>query len=263
MKDRCTEISFSQSAQVHAAVSVAGVAAGIAGIAIESPTSPTNDGGTEINMALASAASLVATHFMDVAENMGAKPEQVSSVIRSATNVKTTRDMMILTASAATATSRARSMKGTRFSAAVAPNQREQRHLNSFSSNMVCENVEAEDYYTRELLAKGYEFLNRTKTGKLQWRLVIIFLDKRGQVVLKLQRKHMGGSLKKTKKSIIVGMNPHIPSWPERWSIGNREQRRYFSLKTTRGFEEFECESVYLHSLWTQGISNLLSKTTH
>ncbi|KAJ7562371.1 hypothetical protein O6H91_03G066700 [Diphasiastrum complanatum] len=266
MKDRCTVITSSQSAQVHSAVSVAGVAAGIAGIAIKTSTLSTNDGDNEINVALASAASLVATHFMDVAENIGANHEQVQSAVHSATNVKTTAEMMNLIASAATATSRVRTMKGSQRSAVVAPSQRERSHPNSFSSNMVCEDSEAEDYYTRELLAKGHEFLKRTKTGKPQWRLVIIFLDKRGQVVLKLQSNNMGGPLimKKTKKSIIIDMNPHIPSWPERRTIDNRAaQRRYFGLKTTRGFVEFECESVYLHNLWTQGISNLLSKTCH
>ncbi|KAJ7562384.1 hypothetical protein O6H91_03G067500 [Diphasiastrum complanatum] len=264
MKDRSTEITSSQSTQVHSAVSVAGVAAGIAGIAIKTSSSSTNDGENELNMALASAASLVATHFMDVAENIGANHEQVSSLVRSATNVKTTGEMITLVASAATATSRTRTMKGTQRSAICAPNQRERTHPNSFISNMVCEDREAEDYYTRELLAKGYEFLKRTKTGKLQWTLVTIFLDKRSQVVLKLQSKHMGGPLKKTKKSLIIYMNPHIPSWPERRTIDNRSaQRRYFGLKTTRGFEEFECESVCLYNLWTQGISNLLSKTSH
>ncbi|KAJ7526394.1 hypothetical protein O6H91_16G005200 [Diphasiastrum complanatum] len=263
MKEKKKETTRAQNAQVHAAVCVAGAAAAIAAVAAATAASSVDEGGSKTSMAVASAASLVAAQCVEVAENMGANHEQVSSVVSSALSVKTAGDMMTLTAAAATAlrgaaTLKTRIVKETQNYATVAPCERGGSHSNSFSSDMVSEDGEAE-YYTQELLAKGYEFLKRSKSGELHWRLVIIFLDKHGQVVLKLQSKHVGGSLKKTKKSMILDVYPDIPSWPGRSLLDNGEQRRYFGLKTTRGIAEFECKSVYIHNLWIQGISHLLS----
>ncbi|KAJ7526399.1 hypothetical protein O6H91_16G005200 [Diphasiastrum complanatum] len=264
MKEKKKETTRAQNAQVHAAVCVAGAAAAIAAVAAATAASSVDEGGSKTSMAVASAASLVAAQCVEVAENMGANHEQVSSVVSSALSVKTAGDMMTLTAAAATAlrgaaTLKTRIVKETQNYATVAPCERGGSHSNSFSSDMVSEDGEAE-YYTQELLAKGYEFLKRSKSGELHWRLVIIFLDKHGQVVLKLQSKHVGGSLKKTKKTgMILDVYPDIPSWPGRSLLDNGEQRRYFGLKTTRGIAEFECKSVYIHNLWIQGISHLLS----
>ncbi|CAN1218840.1 hypothetical protein LINPERPRIM_LOCUS1440 [Linum perenne] len=52
--------------------------------------------------AMASAAALVASHCIEIAEDMGAEHEQISAVIDSAINVKTNGDIMTLTAGAAT-----------------------------------------------------------------------------------------------------------------------------------------------------------------
>lgn len=95
------------NAQLHAATSVAGVAAAVAAIvaatATSSPTSeeePSNS--KKSSVAVASAAALVASHCVEIAEEMGADRDQILTAINSAVNVKTTGDIMTLTAGAAT-----------------------------------------------------------------------------------------------------------------------------------------------------------------
>lgn len=88
-------------AQVHAAVSVAGVAAAIAAVVAEWNTR-TNSPDLLITAAMASATELIASHVIDVAEQAGAEHDKVVSVVSSAVDVKTSGDLMTLTAAAAT-----------------------------------------------------------------------------------------------------------------------------------------------------------------
>lgn len=94
-------------AQLHAAVSVAGVAAAVAALAASAVTSPeksTNQHkkSSKMSTAIASAAALVASHCIEIAEDMGADQEQILSVVSSSINVRTNGDVMTLTAGAAT-----------------------------------------------------------------------------------------------------------------------------------------------------------------
>ncbi|KAJ0726613.1 putative VAN3-binding protein [Helianthus annuus] len=102
-------------AQLHAAVSVAGVAAAVAALTATSATSSlvndnnnSNDkeekGCSKASNAIASAAALVASHCIEIAEDMGADHEQILSAINSATTARTNGDIMTLTAGAATGT---------------------------------------------------------------------------------------------------------------------------------------------------------------
>lgn len=88
-------------AQVHAAVSVAGVAAAIAAIIAEW-NSRNNSPDLLITAAMASATELIASHVIEVAEQAGAERDKVVSVVSSAVDIKTNGDLMTLTAAAAT-----------------------------------------------------------------------------------------------------------------------------------------------------------------
>lgn len=99
MKQRRKEEQRMQTAEVHAAISVAGVAAALAAVAVEN-SRPNADK----EAAVASAAALVAAQCAKMAEAMGAKKDQLSSVIASAMAVTTASDILTLTASAATCT---------------------------------------------------------------------------------------------------------------------------------------------------------------
>ncbi|MCE3050508.1 hypothetical protein HAX54_047402 [Datura stramonium] len=103
-------------AQVHAAVSVAGVAAAVAALATSSVTSPEQSitqhkTSSKMSTAIASAAALVASHCIEIAEDMGAEQDQILSVVNSAINARTS-GTSLLTAGAATALRGAATLKG-------------------------------------------------------------------------------------------------------------------------------------------------------
>ena len=89
-----------QRAEVHAAISVAGVAAALAAIAAENSKQGQPNATKE--SAMASAAALVAAQCVQVAKAMGAKREQLSTVMGSAMTGTTASDILTLTAAAAT-----------------------------------------------------------------------------------------------------------------------------------------------------------------
>lgn len=86
-----------QRAEVHAAVSMAGLAAALAAIA-----SQKGEPSAAKEAAVASAAALVAAHCAKVAEAIGARKEQVSTVLGSAMSGTSTGDILTLTAAATT-----------------------------------------------------------------------------------------------------------------------------------------------------------------
>lgn len=90
-----------QTAEVHAAISVAGVAAALAVIAAENSKGDRSSN-IEREAAVASAAALVAAQCAKVAEAMGAKQEQLNSSIGSAMAGTSASDILTLTAAAAT-----------------------------------------------------------------------------------------------------------------------------------------------------------------
>ncbi|KAK7818220.1 van3-binding protein [Quercus suber] len=128
-REKKKEETRAQNAQLHAAVSVAGVAAAVAAIA--AATAATSGAGKDevmakTDMAVASAATLVAAQCVEAAEAMGAEREHLASVVGSAVNVRSAGDIMTLTAAAATAlrgaaTLKARALKEVWNIAAVIP----------------------------------------------------------------------------------------------------------------------------------------------
>lgn len=106
-REKKKEEARAHNAQLHAAVSVAGVASAIAAIA--AATAATSGSGKDeqmakTDMAVASAATLVAAQCVEAAEAMGAEREHLHSVVSSAVNVRSAGDIMTLTAGAATGT---------------------------------------------------------------------------------------------------------------------------------------------------------------
>ncbi|XP_059637561.1 uncharacterized protein LOC132279561 [Cornus florida] len=81
IKQKWNEDQTLQRAEAHAAISVAGVAAALAAIAAENAKH--EESSTTKESAVASAAALVAAHCAQVADAMGAKNKQLSTVISS------------------------------------------------------------------------------------------------------------------------------------------------------------------------------------
>ena len=103
-KEKKKEESRAHNAHVHAAVSVAAVASAVAAIAAATAASSQgkNEQMARVDMAMASAAALVAAQCVEAAENMGAERDHLASVVSSAVNVKSHDDIVTLTAAAAT-----------------------------------------------------------------------------------------------------------------------------------------------------------------
>ena len=104
-KEKKKEETRAHNAQLHAAVSVAGVAAAMAAIAAATAASSgsrKDEQMAKTDMAVASAATLVAAQCVEAAEAMGAERDHLASVVSSAVNVRSAGDITTLTAAAAT-----------------------------------------------------------------------------------------------------------------------------------------------------------------
>lgn len=102
-KEKRREETRAQNAQLHAAISVAGVAASVAAIAAATAASSGKDEQrAKTDMAVASAAALVAAQCVEAAESMGADRDVLASVLGSAVRVRSPGDIVTLTAGAAT-----------------------------------------------------------------------------------------------------------------------------------------------------------------
>ncbi|KAE9592310.1 hypothetical protein Lal_00033498 [Lupinus albus] len=277
-KEKKKEETRAHNAQLHAAVTVAGVAAAVAAIAAATAASSSSGKDEQMaktDMAVASAATLVAAQCVEAAEAMGAERNHLASVVSSAVNVRSASDITTITAAAATAlrgaaTLKARALKEVWNIAAVIPVEKNlaaggdssschSRSNSSFSGELVPQ----ENFLgicSRELLAGGCELLKRTRTGELHWKSVSVYINRTNQVMLKMTSRHVAGTITKKKKNVVVGVIKDMPAWPGRHLLEGGENRRYFGLETvTRGVVEFECRNQREYDVLTQGVSRLLS----
>ncbi|CAO2825966.1 unnamed protein product [Amaranthus hypochondriacus] len=245
------------NAQLHAAVSVAGVAAAVAALTASNATSTEVSSGqpkvpSKPTTALASAAALVASHCIEIAEEMGADHHQILSAVNSAINARTNGDIMTLTAGAATAlrgaaTLKARLQKG--YGAAGLALSEEQSEDGRESHSTTAMNF----------AMQGGELLKRTRKGDLHWKQVSFSINSTLEIVVKLKSRHMAGAFTKKKKFIVTGVYCDIPAWPGREREASSEQRAYFGIQTSDRVIEFECKNKGEKHMWTDGIQNLLN----
>ncbi|XP_024960214.1 VAN3-binding protein-like isoform X2 [Cynara cardunculus var. scolymus] len=271
------------NAQLHATVSVAGVAAVVAAIAAATAASSGHRKDEEMvktDLAVASAATLVAAQCVEAAEAMGAERDHLASVVSSAVNVRSPGDIMTLTAAAATAlrgaaTLKARAPKDTRNIPAVPRAEKGAAHCNgtgsSSNGSFSDEFVPEENFLgicSRELLARGCELLKRTRKGDLHLKIVSVYINKMDQslfvymdqVILKMKSRHVAGTITKKKKNVVLEVLKDMSAWPGRHLVQGGHDRRYFGLKTVaRGVVEFECRNQREYDIWTQGVCRLLA----
>nr|GMD81894.1 VAN3-binding protein-like isoform X1 [Ipomoea batatas]GMD81898.1 VAN3-binding protein-like isoform X1 [Ipomoea batatas] len=219
----------------------------------------------------ASAATLVAAQCVEAAESMGAEREHLASVVSSAVNVRSAGDIMTLTAAAATAlrgaaTLKARALKDVWNIAAVIPVDKRtggsngSNGSNGSSSGELAPEENFLGICSRELLSRGSELLKRTRKGDLHWKIVSVYINRMGQVMLKMKSRHVAGTITKKKKNVVIEVMKNLPAWPGRHLVEGGDNFRYFALKTVmRGVVEFECRDQREHDVWTQGVSRLLA----
>ncbi|XP_047318054.1 VAN3-binding protein-like [Impatiens glandulifera] len=282
-REKKKEDTRAHNAQLHAAISVAGVAAAVAAIAAASASTSGSGKDQQMaktDMAVASAATLVAAQCVEAAEAMGAEREHLASVISSAVNVRSAGDIMTLTAAAATAlrgaaTLKARTLKEVWNIAAVIPVDKgrggrgvnggggDENGSNGSSSSSFSGEFALEENFlgicSQELLARGSELLKRTRKGDLHWKIISVYINNMGQVMLKMKSR-LAGTITKKKKNVVLEVLKNIPAWPGRHLLEGGEDRHYFAFRTVgRGVVEFECRNRREHDVWTQGVSRLLA----
>ncbi|KAJ4708063.1 Van3-binding protein [Melia azedarach] len=255
-KERKKQEIRTHNAQVHAAVSVAGVAAAIAAITAANTTSQemstVQKNSSKTTAAVASAAALVASHCIEIAEDMGAEHDQILTVVNSAINARTNGDIMTLTAGAATAlrgaaTLRARLQKGYGMTTIALADEKGQEGKESNISTAL------------HFVSRGGELLKRTRKGALHWKQVSFNINSNLQVVAKLKSKHMAGTFTKKKKCIVSEVICDIPTWLGREREDGSEQRAYFGIKTADRIIEFECRNKGDKQMWIDGIQHILN----
>ncbi|RHN59939.1 putative pleckstrin-like, plant [Medicago truncatula] len=212
-KERKKQEIRTHNAQLHATVSVVGVAAAVAAVAASIASSekpnPNQKNPTMASAAIASATALVASHCIEIAEDMGAEQDQIITAVDSAINAKTNGDIMTLTAGAATAlrgaaTLKARMEKG--LGATTIPTVEEK-----------CgEAKEANMLTALDCVFRGGVLLKHTRKGVLHWKQVSFNINSNLQVVAKMKSKHIAGTFTKKKKYIVTGVCSDIPAWPGR-----------------------------------------------
>ncbi|KNA22186.1 hypothetical protein SOVF_036390 [Spinacia oleracea] len=240
-----------ENAHMHAALSIAGLAAALAGVAAVSAP----DNSSKMSRAVASATELLASHCIEIAEQAGADHDRVALAVRSAVDIKSPGDLMTLTAAAATALRaeaalRARLPKDAKRNAAISPYDKALGDANSLDSY----HSEAEE---PKFPCVG-ELMQHAKKGNLRWKQVTVYINKNSQVILKLKSKHVGGAFSKKDKCLVYEVCDQITTWPFRKERENLES--YFGLKTAQGFLEFKCKNKVQKQQWVDGIQNMLDK---
>ncbi|KAG6538780.1 hypothetical protein ZIOFF_003908 [Zingiber officinale] len=237
-----------RKAQAYAATSVAGVAAAVAAVvatAVFSQEGSKANGDSQITAAIASAAALVASHCVEMAQTMGATQAQIMTVIHSAVGAQSSGDVMALTAGAATALRGAATLRARLCteiqSAAAATGEKE---LDKCLLPLT-------------FVARGGQLVKRTRKGILHWKQVSVYTNSKWEVVVKTKSTHMAGTFIKKKKSIVIDVCSNIPAWPGREVEDGSNQRAYFGIRTPDRLIEFECRKCD-KKIWTEGIRQML-----
>ncbi|XP_028209677.1 VAN3-binding protein-like isoform X2 [Glycine soja] len=233
-----------QRAEVHAAISVAGIAAALAAIAAESSKNESNQ---DRDAAVASAAALVAAQCAKVAEAMGAKKELLSTVIGSAMSGTSASDILTLTAAAAT------SLKG---AATLKVRSGCKNRLNGGVPILPLEDNNDLDFdfeKGRSILAQGAELYVETPEGKYMPRSVSVILNSEAKVVL-MMRKH---NLFKSKREGVV-MTLHADLY--KGSEAEDADTCYLIVLTTRGgvFKLDMADDFRRYKTWATTINHML-----
>ncbi|XP_010447344.1 PREDICTED: VAN3-binding protein-like [Camelina sativa] len=254
-KEKKKQETRTRNAEIHAAVSVAGVAAVVAATAASNAVASAEHAAesTTVAVAVASAAALIASHCIEIAGEIGAGYNQIAAAVSSATNARTNGDVMALTASAATA------LRG----AAILRSRMERNNENKAMLYATKENVELEErnvFGVMTFVSRGEELLKRTRKGDLHWKQVSFNINSNWQVVLKMKSKHVGGTFTKTKKCVVSGVCRDIPEWAHRGRVEKMVERNaYFGVKTVERVIEFECGNKREKQMWIEGTQQLLN----
>ncbi|XP_047321724.1 VAN3-binding protein [Impatiens glandulifera] len=260
IKDKRKEDKRMQRAEIHAAISVAGIAAALAAVAADgSEYDPTKEA------AVASAAALVAAQCAQFAEAMGAKRDQLSSIMSSAMSGTSTGDILTLTAAAAT------SLRG-----AAALKARSRMKTNRFNTAApilpIEEKNEEEDHFEfdkcRAILGKGSQLNIQASDGRCKIRTVSIVLSNDAKVILKIWKPNLLNAFTNKKQSIIVDIHAELyrdlHEEEDEEDDGEEAGTCYLIVvRTNRGSMKLDMMGDYqLYKMWASTINHMLMLST-
>lgn len=101
-KKRKKEATRSQNVEVHVAIAIVGLIAGITVVVAATVALATDEASTRTSIAVASTTALVAAQCVEVAERIGADRDHIPAVVSFTVNVRSARDIMTLRALAET-----------------------------------------------------------------------------------------------------------------------------------------------------------------
>ncbi|KAH6825100.1 auxin canalization protein [Perilla frutescens var. hirtella] len=252
IKQRRKEEQRLQKAEVHAAISVAGVAAALAAIAADTSQHGGKDGNKE--SAVASAAALVAAQCAKVAEAMGAKREQLSCVIGSAISGTGANEIVTLTASAATSIRGADTLKARSAC---------KNRLNGSSPVLPLEDSNEVDFNfekCRSVLAKGADLNTETADGRYSQRSLSVVLNNEGKVVLKMKKLNILNAFARQKESIVLDWHAELYKDSEG---GDTETGYLIVLTTNKGMVKLDMMNDYeRYRAWSMTINHMMRLST-
>uniref|UniRef100_A0A803MFJ2 Uncharacterized protein n=1 Tax=Chenopodium quinoa TaxID=63459 RepID=A0A803MFJ2_CHEQI len=254
MKEKRKEGKRLQRAEVHAALSIAGLATALAAIAEESSKGQLeHESSPARKAALASAAAVVASQCAQVAESMGAKREQLSTIISSAMSGTSTSDIFTLTAAATTSLRGAATLKA-RSGCKNRLNGEPVLPIDVDS----CKLDEDLDYVkSRATLSKGAELTIETANGKSMVRIVAINLSNEAKVILRIMKRNFLNVITNKKDCLVLDLHAELYK-----DEGGEEFDTCYQivLTTTRGPIKIDMADDYQrYKMWATTINRMLA----
>ncbi|TVU15373.1 hypothetical protein EJB05_38891 [Eragrostis curvula] len=243
-------------AEVHAAVSVAGVAAALAAIAAEN-AAPVGSAGIR-ETAVASAAALVAEQCAKVAEAAGATRDQVAAAVDAARASTDAGNVFTLTAAAATSLRGAATLRGRRSTGGV--QSQSERAADRAGSARSQDDLDFDFNYARSraALAKGDEMFVAMPDGKWKLHTVSAASNKRGEIVLRIKKANLVMAFSHAKESVVKDVQPCAPEKPS-----HDDGATYaVEVTTSKGKVELRADDYTVYKRWVATLSHMLVMST-
>ncbi|KAL5215127.1 hypothetical protein ABZP36_004279 [Zizania latifolia] len=251
-KQKRKEEARLQKAEVHAAVSVAGVAAALAAIAAEN----TVPAASMKETAVASAAALVAAQCAKVAEAAGATRDQIAAAVNAAVAATDASNVITLTAAAATSLRGATALRGRRGGGGGSQNERPDQASSALSQE--CLDFDFNYARSKAALAKGDEMFVAMPDGKWKLHTVSATTIKGGKVVLRIKKMNLVMAFSNAKESVIHDMQPCAPEKPSR----DEDATYPIEVTTSKGKVELSADDYAVYKRWVTTVTHMLAAPT-
>ncbi|KAL9662566.1 hypothetical protein QQ045_027399 [Rhodiola kirilowii] len=255
LKQKRKEEKRLKRAEVHGAVSIAGVAAALASIAADNSK---NYDKTSKESAVASAAALVASQCAEMAFSMGATKEQLGSILASAKTATNATDILTLTAAAATSVRGADTLKARKQCTNIMKGVRSSVMSIKETDHDKDEEGDFDFEHGRSHLSKGEVISIETSDGESIETWISIDLNSKAEVIAKMKRPTKTFILKtfSTKKeSIVMDLHVELYSDPE----DNYTTCYLIVLTTNRGMIKLDMSNDYArYKMWLSTVKHML-----